>query len=264
MKYRYVLLLTIVLAFGACRHYDSEYAKRHQDTDAKELMQGIWIDDEEGAPVLMAHGDSVFFPDTTSLPVAFWIYQDSLYLQGGTTDRYLITKQSEHVLRFINQSGEEVKIVKAEGQQLRPLFMQERPYALNIFRTLVTDTVGMYNIGRIYNCHISVEPTHTRVMVSTFKEAGIRVDNMYLDNEAQVNIRLNKQPFYEHRFVKQDFAAFVPKDFIQKAILSRMQYDRVDSAAIYLDAVIGVPDATSAFVIEVKVGKNGKVTKKLK
>lgn len=264
MKYRYVLFLVIVVVLTGCRRYDSEYAKRHQDADAKQLLQGIWVDDEEGAPVFMAHGDSIFFPDTTSLPMAFWVYRDSLYLQGGTIDRYLITKQAEHLLRFINQSGEEVKIIKAEDKQLLPLFRQERPYALNIFRTLVTDTMDMFNYGSIYNCHLSVEPTSNRVMVSTSNDLGVRVDNMYLDNEAQVKVHFNKRPFFEHRFVKQEFAAFVPKEFLHKAILSRMLYDRVDSAGLYLDAVIGVPDATSAFVVEVKIGKNGKVTKKLK
>ena len=260
-KFIYVLLVGLVMV--SCRHHDSGYSLRHQDQDAKQMLQGIWIDDEEGTPALMAKGDSILFPDTTSLPMRFWIYKDSLYLQGSNVDRYLISKQAEHVFRFVNKGGESVKLVKAENRRMEPLFYQDHPYALNIFRTLTLDTTVTVPVG-IYDCHTVVEPTSNRVMASTFNEQGIRVDNMYLDNEARVSVMFNKKPFYEHSFRKQEFSAFVPKEFLDNSILRSILYDRADTAAIYLDAVIGVPDAASAFVVEMKISKSGKLTKKLK
>ena len=67
------------MVMASCRHHDSGYSLRHQDQDAKQMLQGIWIDDEEGTPAFMAKGDSILFPDTTSLPMRFWIYKDILY-----------------------------------------------------------------------------------------------------------------------------------------------------------------------------------------
>lgn len=254
-------LLSVLLL--SCRHYDSGYSWRHQDKDAKQMMQGIWIDDEEGVPVFMVKGDSVLFPDTTSMPMRVWIYQDSLYLQGNGVDRYLVTRQTEHVFRFVNQGGEEVKLVKVEDSRLQAAFFQERPYALNIFRTLSLDTLVTV-ASQTYHCNIQVEPTSNRIIASSFTDQGIRVDNMYLNNNARVRVWRNQVPFYEHHFQKQEFSAFVPKEFLDKAILSNVLYDRADTAAVYLDAVIGIPDASSAFVIEMKIGNKGKVLKRLK
>ena len=261
---RFLFLLLVALAVCSCHRYDSNYSWRHQDSDAKQLLQGLWMDADEGAPAFLADGDSVFFPDTTSMPMRFWIYKDSLYLQGSVTSHYLITKQAEHVLRFVNQSGEEVKLLKSDDKEKQSLCRQERPYALNIFRTLKTDTTEMVHAGCIYDSHIVVEPTSNRVMASLFNEQGLRVDNMYLDNEARVRILLNKKPLYEHNFRKQEFSTYVPKEFLDKSILRNVFFDRADTAAIYLDAVIGVPDATSAFVVEMKISKSGKLTKNLK
>ena len=252
-----------LLVMASCRHQGNEYALNHQDRDAKQMLQGVWIDDEEGAPVFLAKGDSLLFPDTTSLPMHFWIYQDSLYVEGSSIDRYLITKQAEHVLRFVNQSGDEVKLVKASDNHMLPLFRQERPYALNIFRTLSVDTTAVVG-NRHYDCSIRVEPTSNRILTSSFTDQGLRVDNMYLDNDAHVRLSCNQTLFYEHHFRKQEFSAYVPKEFLNKAILSSVQFDHADTAAVYLDAVIGVPDATSAFVVMMKVGRNGKLTKTLK
>ncbi|MBR4369019.1 MAG: DUF4738 domain-containing protein, partial [Prevotella sp.] len=87
-----------------------------EDLDAKRMLQGIWMNDEQGSPAFYVQGDSIFYPDSISQPVAFWICQDSLYLEGCRVNRYLITKQAEFLFKFVNQSGEEVKLVKSNDK----------------------------------------------------------------------------------------------------------------------------------------------------
>ena len=81
---------------------------------SKELFQGLWVSDDNGEPTLLAKGDSVFYPDSASMPVHFWIYKDSLYLKGQNQNEYKITKQSENLFVFLNDNGDEVRMVKSK------------------------------------------------------------------------------------------------------------------------------------------------------
>lgn len=253
----------IVLAFTACGGSGTEYARAHQDQKAKDMLQGVWINAEDGNPAIMAEGDTILYADTSSLPVQFWIYQDSLYLQGHALSRYLITKQAEHVFRFVNQGGDEVKLVKRDERVLGRFFHQYRPYALNIFRTLDCDTVGVGG-GINYACKIHIEPTSDRLIASSFNNEGIEVENMYLDNDARLDVHVGAKNIYSHHFRKQEFSSMVPPEFMEKSILRDIQYNHADTAAVYFDAIIGIPDASSAYVVELKVTKDGKLTKRLR
>lgn len=50
------------------------------DKKAKEMLQGVWVDEESGNVSFRVSGDTLYFADTTSMPTYFRIYQDSLYL----------------------------------------------------------------------------------------------------------------------------------------------------------------------------------------
>ena len=81
-------------------------------------MQGIWLY-EDGETAFMANGDSIFFPDTTSLPVQFWIANDSIYLKGNHVCHYKITAQAAHLFKIANPSGDEIKVTKTSNNALR-------------------------------------------------------------------------------------------------------------------------------------------------
>ena len=42
-----------------------------EDRVAKKTLQGVWIDEDEEDVVFRIKGDTVFFPDSTIMPVAF-------------------------------------------------------------------------------------------------------------------------------------------------------------------------------------------------
>lgn len=253
----------MLLLVGCHRHSSIEYAMEHEDADAKEMMQGIWMNDDEGSLSLLVRGDSIFFPDTTSIPMKFWIYKDSMYVKGSNTNRYKILKQAPHIIKFLNQTGDEVRLVRLEDSTLTKYFFQPRPYAMNIFRTISRDTIGE-GAGRKYACSIRIEPTSERVVKSSLNDDGIEVDNIYLDNVAKVNIATGGTQIYSHDFRKGEFSSFVPKDFISRSILRDIQYNNADTSAIYLDAIIGYPDASTSYVVGLKITKNGKLTATLR
>lgn len=252
--------MSLVLLLSACATGNS---RENEDLDAKRLLQGIWMNDEQGNPVFYVQGDSIFYPDSISQPVAFWIYQDSIYMEGHRVNRYHITKQAEYLFKFVNQSGEEVKLVKSNDKSLLPLFSQYRSTALNQFDSFDTDTTATYG-GATYDCHIHVEPTTERVYKSSYNSEGIEIDNVYLDNAVSLLVQKNQQKMLGQTFLKKDFETLVPEELYSKSILRDIVYSHSDTAAVYFDAIIGIPDASTGYVVELKVGSDGKVGKKVK
>ena len=79
MKNSIFSLAIFALLIAAC---SSGNSRENEDLDAKRLLQGVWMNEEQGNPAFYVQGDSIFYPDSVSQPVAFWIYQDSLYIEG--------------------------------------------------------------------------------------------------------------------------------------------------------------------------------------
>ena len=256
MKHSIFYLICLVLLQTACTTGGS---RDNEDLDAKHMLQGIWINDEQGSPAFYVQGDSIFYPDSISQPVAFWVCQDSLYIEGSRVNHYLITKQAEFLFKFINQSGEEVKLVKSNDKTLLPLFYQNRSTALNQFDTFDTDTTS-----NDYTCRIHVEPTSERVVKSSSNSEGIEVDNIYLDHAVSLSVTKGQQKLLGQTFLKKDFESMVPEELFTKSILREIVYSYSDTAAVYFDAIIGIPDAATGYVVELKVAKDGKITKKVK
>ena len=72
--------------------------------------------------MVLTHGDTsstfvialtCFYPDTTSMPVAFKVLADTLVLNGAKSSKYPILKQTAHLFIFANQNGEQIKLVKS-------------------------------------------------------------------------------------------------------------------------------------------------------
>lgn len=69
-----------------------------EDTAAKKMLQGIWLnDDDEDDVAFRAKGDTIYYPDSTSQPVYFYIAGDTLVMKGANIAKYPIVKQAEHI-----------------------------------------------------------------------------------------------------------------------------------------------------------------------
>jgi hypothetical protein len=253
----FISVLSIVVA--GCSQ-KTEY-KPEEDLRAKEMFQGVWVS-ESNEPVLLAKGDSILYPDSSSQPVRFWINKDSIFLKGAHVTRYMITKQMPHVFLFTNQTGDEVKLLKSDDNSLKKIFFQNRPYAINTFRIEDKDTT-IFTTAGYFDCNIHMETTSDRVLKSDYNDWGIEVDNMYLDNLARLTVVTGGQKFYQHEFRKQEFSQFIPKELLARAILQDFQFDHCDDNAMYFSISIGIPDASTGYVIQVRLSNKGTVTKKL-
>ena len=234
-KSSFFLLLLAILSLAACKNQGGEATRKQEDQEAKKLLQGIWLY-EDGETAFMANGDSIFFPDTTSLPVQFWI---------------------------ANPSGDEIKVTKTSNNALRADFLQARPYALNTFRTFDSDTVVSNDMG-FFDTRIHVETTSDQVIRSSYNGQGIEVDNMYLDNVARITTYNHGKLVYSHDFRKAEFSELVPADFLEKCILRGITFSHAAGDALYYDVSIGIPDASTTYVIALRINSKGKVEKKLK
>ena len=116
MKIITTLLLAAAVGCAAvsCQKKTDVKLSAVEDTKAKEMMQGVWIDDETQEVNFMVKGDTILYPDSTSQPAFFKVVNDTLVV-GEPPSRYPIVKFSAAILVFKNQNGEELKLTKSNS-----------------------------------------------------------------------------------------------------------------------------------------------------
>lgn len=58
-----ISLLTVLLA--ACNNgKKQDFSEQAEDLHAKELLQGIWLDDETDSPLMRIEGDTIYYADS--------------------------------------------------------------------------------------------------------------------------------------------------------------------------------------------------------
>ena len=144
----------VMAAFIGCQQHANN-GKLPESKEAKQLLQGVWSDVESESVVFQIHGDSVYYPDSTSMPAYFRVYNDTLYI--GSSSRYHIEKHSEHVLWFKGGDGEIVKLVKENDTQEEELFEKQKTQILTLSDVMKNDTVVVYQNNR-YHLYIAVNP----------------------------------------------------------------------------------------------------------
>ncbi len=120
-------LLSCILAFVACGQKAEKQQEVKEDTAAKKMLQGIWLnDDDEDDVAFRVKGDTIYYPDSTSQPVYFYIAGDTLVMKGANMAKYPIVKQAEHIFQFKVQNGDVVKLVKTEDKSYLQQFIHNR------------------------------------------------------------------------------------------------------------------------------------------
>ena len=229
-----------------------------EDKEAKQMLEGIWINEDEQSVAFRAKGDTIFYPDSTSLPVAFQIFGDTLVMHGASDMKYAIVKQAPHLFVFKNQSGEEVRLVKSEDPIDNYAFKNPKPHAINQDLLIKRDTIVMHGSQR-YHCYVQVNPTTYKVIKRTYNDEGVVVDNIYHDNIINLAVYNGASKVFSSDFHKQDFKKFLAEDILKQSVLSDMIYNRLDDDGIHYDAFIGIPDSPSGYVVDVLVGYDGKI-----
>lgn len=259
-RLQYILLL-VLLALTACGSKDVKTpVEKSESRQAKALLQGVWIDEETEDVMFRAEGDSIFYPDSMSQPAHFMIYGDTLLL--GTTS-YRIEKQSENVFWFRNQSGETVKLVKNDNPDVDSIFVRdETPNVMTYTEVVKRDSVVMYG-GQRYHWYIAINPTRYKVPVKSYNADGIEVVNVYYDNIMHISVFRGAEKLFSTDVRKQLYEGKIPADFLGQAVLSNMEFNKVDAQGFHFDATVCRPDGASCYRVENIVTLDGRMNTKL-
>ena len=259
----FLLLLLLVSGLGGCRKKSDQQAVAEEDHQAKRMLQGIWVDEDEQDVAFKAQGDTIFYPDSTSQPVYFQIVGDTLVLHSANLVKYPILRQTANLFIFRNQNGDEVTCVKSTDPDDATFFSRKAPTALNQGKLIKRDTVVMYNGGR-YHCYVQVNPTTYKVIKASYNDDGVEVDNVYYDNIINLNVYHGAKKLFSGDFRKQQFAKVVPRDFLQQSILSDFTFIRCDGGGIHYMASLVIPDdGQSSYLVEITVSYSGRMTMKV-
>ena len=254
----FFIILLLVLSCGG--HQSQRVDQREESREAKQLLQGVWMDEDTETAIFQMKGDTVYYADSTSMPAYFRVIDDTLYI--GTSGRYYIEKQTEHVLWFKNPTGETVKYVKSDDQTLNQVFEQAKPQILELTEVLKRDTVVFYE-GERYHLYIAVNPTKYKVSRQVVNDDGLTVENAYYDNIIHLSIFKGAVQLFSRDFRKQAYQRDVKAQFIQQAILNNMEFNKVDANGFHFNVSLCIPEDASCYLVDQVVAFNGKTSTEL-
>lgn len=262
MNYKKIwILLLAVGAIIGCGDGKTPAVSRQEDKTAKKLLQGIWLDAETEGVSFKVKGDTIFYPDSTSMPAYFKIVSDTMIL-GMSESTYPIVKQSEHVFWFKNQNGDVVKLVKSENPADSSAFVNEVPQVMTLTEVLKKDTV-VFIANERYHCYIAINPTRYKVRIPKYNDDGVEVDNIYYDNIIHLSIFKGTQKVFARSINKSMYKSLVPERFLSRAILSDMNFSNTGGGSFHFNTTICIPDGASCFLLDTEVSPDGDVKMEL-
>jgi len=256
----HIIIWSILAIFFVSCGQQKPVAEQEESREAKQLLQGVWMEDGGEIPVFQMKGDTVYYADSTSMPARFRVVGDTLYI--GSVNRYFIEKHTEHLLWFRNQNGELMKFKKSDDEDVKEEFEQQKPQILTLHDVLKRDTVVFYDNQR-YHLYVAINPTRYKVMRPTINEDGMEVENEYYDNIIHLSIFQGSTQLFSRDFRKQQFAKQVPAQILQQSILNNMEFNKVDANGFHFNVSVCVPDDASCYLIDQVVSFDGNSSIKL-
>ncbi|MCD8310300.1 MAG: DUF4738 domain-containing protein, partial [Prevotellaceae bacterium] len=174
----FVINLCCLLLVAACASHDKETPQAAEDFEAKALLQGIWMDEETDMAYMRVEGDSLYYADAQTSPMAFKIIQDSIYIYGNSVTAYKIDRQLEYSFWFHSLLDEVVKLYKSDDPEDSLAFAGNRraePIQM-ITEVMQKDSIVFYN-GTRYRGYVYINPSQMKVYRTSYVGNGISVDH---------------------------------------------------------------------------------------
>jgi hypothetical protein len=236
----------------------SSSGRPKESKEAKQLLQGIWVNEGTDEVLFKLQGDSVYYPDSTSMPAYFMVAADTLYI--GNTSRFHIEKHAEHVLWIQNEEGELIKLHKDDDPDDEEEFLEHQVQTLT--EVVKRDTVVFYNSER-YRLYFAINPTKYKVTLNTVNEDGMEVENVYYDNIIHLSIFKGSTELFSRDFRKPQYEKKVPAQFLTQSILNDMEYEKTDAQGFHVNASLCTPGNASCYRVEHVISFDGKLTTNL-
>jgi len=255
-----VLFLLLATMMSSCGGGGSTSNDQKESREAKQMLQGVWIDAETEDVTFRVKGDTIYYADSVSMPAYFRIIGDSLVLNAGT--RYRIEKQTPHIFWFRNQNGDVLKLQKSDDPEDASSFIHEEPRVMSYTHQVKTDSVVLFG-GKRYHWYVAINPTKYKVVKKAFTAEGVEVENVYYDNIMHISLYQDGRKLFSSDFRKQQYEKQVPADFLEQAILANMGYSHTDAKGLHFHATLCIPDGASCYLVDNIVSFGGKLTKNL-
>ena len=258
------LVVGVVVLMVACsgKPASAGEPEENEDREAKALLQGIWMDEETEELAFQAKGDTIYYPDSTSLPMPFRIVADSIEM-GSSKTRYAIVKQTEHIFWFKNQNGDVLKLVKSDdAQNDNEAFVHDQPHIMVYTEVVKRDSVVIVD-GERYHWYVAINPTKYKVMAQSFSDDGMAQEKVYYDNIIHISLYQGARQLFSRDFRKQQYQKLVPERFLNQAVLGAMDYSHADAAGFHFNATLCIPDGASCYMIDNVISRDGKLKTKL-
>src|SRR3712207_6983077 len=111
-------LSILVMGLVACKGNSAHPVSTVKESaEAKRMLQGMWLNEDDESLSFRAKGDTIYYPDSTSMPEYFKIVADTLFM-GDEDDAttYAFVKQTPHLFVMKNQGSDVIRLVKTEDR----------------------------------------------------------------------------------------------------------------------------------------------------
>lgn len=253
-----VVSLIVTSVFLSCYSNKEEKVTNEEDAKAKSMLQGTWVNEYEGNVVFSVKGDTIFYNDSLSTPARVFVSNDTLFIENHDVVKYPIHRLNSSSLVFVNADGDEVELTKS-GDATLARGEYKGAVALNQKKKIKTDTVMVYK-DKHYHAYTQVNPTTYKVYRQTTNNDGLRVESIYYDNIVYIALYNGQQKVFGQNVSKSEFAQYVPKTYLEQAVLSDIYVDGVGEKGVTFVAVLAIPDSYTNYRINIVVGPDGQKT----
>ena len=247
-----VIELCCVIVLAACGN-GKEQNTVEEDSTAKALLQGVWIDDETELPLMRIEGDTIYYADPQNIPVSFKIIRDTIYVYGSNTVTYKIDRQTEYSFWFHSLADEIVKVNKSESPEDALAFENREVEVIPTTEVVKKDSVVMYK-GTRYRGYVYINPSKMKVVRSSYSEGGISVDNVYYDNVIHICVYEGRRMLYGKDITKKMFTGIFPEETLSQMILADMNFMGVDNEGYRYQATLRVPESSVYSLADITIG----------
>lgn len=259
-----IILIALAALLTSCGSNHGGKEAVEEDLVAKQLLQGIWADDETDMPLMRIDGDTIYYTDAQNAPVSFRIVHDTIYLYGYEPVAYKIDRQTEYSFWFHSLTDEIVKLHKSENEEDSLAFTSQEVEIIPTIREVIKkDSIVMYKNTR-YRGYVYINPSKMKVFKPSYSENGMRVDNVYYDNIIHICVYEGKRMLYGKDISKKMFADVLPAEVLDQSILSDMDFIGVDESGYRYQAILGIPETSAYNVVTLIIGFDNTLKIKLR
>jgi hypothetical protein len=257
-----ILILSLLTLFMIACSGNKKVGLRNEDREVEKQLQGIWVDDDTESPLMRIKGDTIYYSDSQTAPVAFKVIEDTLFTYGSDTAAYKIDKHMDYILWLHSLTGDQLKLRKSEDPNDITAFMRKST-AIPVYTEQVkSDSVVIYKNIR-YRAYTYINPSTKKVYCSSVSEDGFQVDNVYYDNVMHICVYQDARCLYGSDITKQMFRSLVPADFLEGSILSDMKFRGVGKNGFCYEATLQQPESYIQSLINLFISFDGKLSMKV-